>query len=204
MKVNIQILACALFCASACSGLFEGKPGGEEGRVELSLHCVGSVEQTKSALLEGSENVFSGASAYVYYADTKLIDSVQDLSGPDAVITVPTGRAVEVHILGNLWAVHEGSSSKVNLLQAYGVNFPSDLDALKAFEYRLDGGSIGPGYRRESLSDVKLWGIPFSGSTGKITVNSSRDLRVDCRRLFTKISLTVSYTHLTLPTICSV
>ena len=193
MKVNIQILACALFCASACSGLFEGKPGGEEGRVELSLHCVGSVEQTKSALLEGSENVFSGASAYVYYADTKLIDSVQDLSGPDAVITVPTGRAVEVHILGNLWAVHEGSSSKVNLLQAYGVNFPSDLDALKAFEYRLDGGSISPGYRRESLSDVKLWGIPFSGSTGKITVNSSRDLRVDCRRLFTKISLTVDH-----------
>ena len=196
MKGNRLLFACAMVLATACSGMFEKEPGGAGERVELTLHCTGSGEQTKSPLLEGSENVFSGASAYVYYADTKLIDSVQELNGPDAVITVPTGRRVEILVLGNLWAVHEGSSSKVNLLQACGGDFPQDLDALKNFVYRLDGGSISPGYRRESLSDVKNWGIPFSGSTGDITVNSSMDLSVVCRRLFTKISLTVDHSGL--------
>ena len=94
MKGNRLLFACAMVLATACSGMFEKEPGGAGERVELTLHCTGSGEQTKSPLLEGSENVFSGASAYVYYADTKLIDSVQELNGPDAVITVPTGRRV--------------------------------------------------------------------------------------------------------------
>ena len=73
-------------------------------RVAVSVNVVGEgVLSSKSSLLEGSEDKFSGAEVFIYYADNGLLDSVQEIpasafapssGGAGAVLSFPSKRKV--------------------------------------------------------------------------------------------------------------
>lgn len=166
-----------------------------EGRTSVRLDLEG-LEATKTPMLAGSEQIFSGAMVCVMLHSSGMMDSVQNIS-PDGVadISVPIGQAIDIYVLGNLWALGP-DSSKASLAEAMGADFPCDRESLESMPYLLDGGVIAPGWRRETLSDVSRFGIPFSGILENIQVRPDESLGIVCRRMFSRVTLTVDHSGL--------
>lgn len=186
--------------------LAEDSLPGERSIVSLNLNGEGT-DATKSSLLEGSEDVCSGAIAVVYYADTGLLDSVQEIApesislsgatvGEPAVLSLPKGRSVHIYVLGNLWAIDKASGARSALSRALLSDFPSSPGNLEAWTYRMDGSDINAQYRLQTLSEVAVYGIPFAGTLFSDNYAEGATLTVDCRRLFAKIRLTVDHSGL--------
>lgn len=192
--VTVIINGC---CPETLPAMMESGPV-DSDRIAVRLEVdgiPGAGAQTRSPMLEGCEEIMSGAYAYVFYSDSGLLDSVQELSvtSPSSEISLPVGRGVDIYVLGNLWAVGKSDSGRVELSEALGAAFPSDAVSFLNLAYRIDGGSINDKFRRESLSEVKTLGIPFSGKTENYVAGSGRTVSVQCGRLFSKISLTIDH-----------
>lgn len=168
-----------------------------QGRVYVNLDIKGEGFDTKASLLEGSENVYSGALVAVYYSSTGLMDSVQEIPADmQTVLSLPAGQEVDLFVLGNLWAIDKDDASKRNLAGVYAENFPSNVGSLKSFSYHLDGRDINSEYRHQNFSEIAEYGIPFVGSLSSRSYSGSESITVECRRLFSKISLTVDHSGL--------
>lgn len=186
--------------------LYEESLPGERSLVSLNLNGE-DVDGTKASLLEGSEDVCSGATVVVYYADTGLLDSVQEIApesiswsgtsaSAPAVLSLPKGRSVQIYVLGNLWAIDKDSGARLPLSRALTTEFPSSPASLESWLYRLDGSDINELYRFQTLSEVAAYGIPFAGSLPSADYSEGSALNVNCRRLFSKIRLTVDHSGL--------
>ena len=98
---RISLDAALLAAASGCIKddvpvLYEDADGSGE-RVSVRLDIKGGAGagiEVRSPMLEGSEEVMSGAHAYVFYSESGLLDSVQELSvgWSSSVISVPAGN----------------------------------------------------------------------------------------------------------------
>ena len=202
---RISLAAALLAAASGCIKddvpvLYEDADGSGE-RVSVRLDIKGGAGagiEVRSPMLEGSEEVMSGAHAYVFYSESGLLDSVQELSvgWSSSVISVPAGNKVDIFVLGNLWAIEKDSSRRAELSEAMGSGFPSDAAGFSDMVYRLDGGSLGTDFRREALSDVRSLGIPFSGELRGISFSPGQSVSIECDRLFSKVSLTIDHSGL--------
>lgn len=199
IKIILKILLLLLYigCTPEVIPLVYAPEASTE-RTTLSLELKdGSSMDTKSPMLEGSETVRSGAMVAVYYTSTGLMDSVQEIpSSMEGSISLPMGQEVEIFVLGNLWAIDKSSGEKTNIAHAYAEYFPASISELKSWEYRLTGGDINADYRQERLSEVAVYGIPFSGSTKLTSYGNMRTLTISCKRLFSKISLCVDHSGL--------
>lgn len=172
--------------------------GNTDDRVAVSLEVNGIQDSgavTKSPVLEGSEEIMSGAFAYVYYSDTGLLDSVQELSADlsSTTVSLPLNRNVDIYVLGNLWAISKAGNKHAELSEAMGSLFPSSSDEFSEYVYRMDGGSLNDMFRRESIPEAGIYGIPFSGEIKGFSVGVSGTVSVGCQRLFSKISLTIDH-----------
>ena len=175
-------------------------------RVAVSVNVVGEgVLSSKSSLLEGSEDKFSGAEVFIYYADNGLLDSVQEIpasafapssGGSGAVLSFPSKRKVRVYVSGNLWAVSKSDGSICGLGRALGADFPMKESEFLDMEYRLDGSAVNGKYRFEKMSEVASYGIPFSGSVREMEYKDNSSISVQCVRLFAKIHLTIDHGNL--------
>ena len=160
----------------------------------------------KSSMLQGCEQVFSGAEVFIFYADNGLLDSAQSIPASafdaatltaTAAISFPAGRKVRVYLSGNLWAIDKQDSTPRSLADALGKDFPPDETAFKDMSYTFGSRPIGEKYRSEDFSEVGRFGIPFSASVPEAVYAEGGSLNVQCTRLFARIRLTIDHSGLT-------
>lgn len=175
----------------------EDGAGTKSGFVDLCVDLGDYSSRTRTPSLEGCEDVLSGAVLYVYRHDSGLLDSVCELSpSGSTTVRVLSGVALDFYVLGNLWGISEADGSPRPLCEAFGPSFPYSVEEMKKFVYRLDGVSLGSGFRRETFAEVKTYGIPFAACSEQVVLSSSGNLSFECRRLFARISLTVDHSGL--------
>lgn len=188
--IPLLLLVCS--CEPDTYTVYMDENGNSGSRAEISLDLKG-LEGTKTSLLSGSEQISSGAIVCVLLHSGGMMDSVQNISAEgNSSISVPIGQAVDLYVLGNLWAL-DAQGRAVSLPEAMGADFPSVKSALSELEYMLDGGELTPSYRREALKDVARFGIPYSGCLENITARPDERISITCRRLFSRITLTVDH-----------
>lgn len=155
------------------SGMY---PGEESARVEyaevpvsLSLPVFDAeVVQTKGQALAGADNKNLGGVLFlIYRSSTGLLDSYRYFTASEVAaggpytLNVPMAMC-DVYMLGNLVAVKRSDASvSADLMSALGEGFPMSESDLEAFVYRLDGGNLNGVWRRETMSEVRQYGIPY-------------------------------------------
>ena len=124
---------------------------------------------TRASLLENAEQKKSGALLLVYRSANRQLESYRyfsaeelDAADPETLeITVPMTEC-DFYLLGNLHAIHRETGEAASLPDALGTDFPVDETSLEAFVYRLDGGALNENWRRETMAEVRTYGLPFS------------------------------------------
>jgi len=160
------------------------------------------VLETKASMLNGAEAAGSGAVILVYRADTKVIDryyffSQSELNNQGSsplMIEVPR-TVCDFYILGNLNLIRKSGGAAVNLADAYGNTAISSESDLESIVYRLDGADVNSTYRRETMSEVKTYGLPYQHIVKGVNVESVSGIPGSdaCRRLFSKVSVTIDH-----------
>ena len=151
-------------------GMTPAEDGGGYAEIPVRLDVVAGEPQTKAPLLSGADDARrGGVLVLVYRASTKRLDSYRfftpaelSAASPQTLkIRVPLADC-DIYVLGNLLAVSKKDTSvTANLMDALGRDFPLEEAGLEEMVYRLDGGSINAAWRRETMAEVALYGIPF-------------------------------------------
>ena len=209
---EIQLFAflIAALVLSSCSpdGFRTSYGNASSDRVTVSLTLGDGLMSPgmKSSMLQGCEEVFSGAEVFLFYADNGLLDSAQSIPASafdaatltaTAAISFPAGRKVRVYVSGNLWAINKQDSTPRSLADALGKDFPPDETSFKDMSYTFGSRPIGEKYRSEDFSEVGRFGIPFSASVPEAVYAEGGSLNVQCTRLFARIRLTIDHSGLT-------
>ena len=183
-------------------------PDGEGNWAEISLTLAPAMSEagTKASLLKDVETRGSGALVLVFRSDTRQLATSHfyTQSELDKQASVPLRLNVplvkcDFYILGNLNAIRKSDGKAFNLQEALGASFPVEESALEAMVYRLDGGDLGGGFRRETFTDVASCGIPYALINKNIeTVNlvgSSQGIpgADKCTRLFSKVTISINH-----------
>ena len=177
------------------------------GEMPLKIAAVmGEGSRTKASLLRDVESKGSGALVLVFRSATRQLDSYRFFSQEelDSQGSVPLRLRVplaecDFYILGNLNGIRRSDGAAVNLMDALGAEFPVDENTLEAMVYRLDGGSLNTGFRRETFAEVASCGIPYVLCSRN--VNTVRQISQgqgipgseSCRRLFSKVTLRIDH-----------
>ena len=209
---EIRLLAFLLFSAlPACTpdefrtSFGDKEPSSDRVTVSLTVGDGLLTPAGKASMLQGCEDIFSGAEVFLFYADNGLLDSAQSIpssafdaeSGTaTASISFPAGRKVRVYVSGNLWAIDKQDSSPRSLADAMGQDFPSDETSFRKMSYTFGSSSINDKYRSEAFSEVAQYGIPFSASLPEASYAQGSSLNVQCTRLFARVRLTIDHSGL--------
>lgn len=210
-------LAAALACLLACGACkpetlityYGSEQGAEQGSwadLPLTLGLAPEEADTKASLLRDAEARGTGALVLVYRSDTRTLvtscyysqDKLDNQTQVPLSLRVPL-TLCDFYILGNLNAIRQSDGAAVNLLDALGASFPLEEDALESLVYRLDGGELISGFRREVFADVAACGIPYALIRKNINtvalVGAGQGL-LDadrCRRLFSKVTVRIDH-----------
>lgn len=188
--------------------------GGE--RVEISVDFSDTsvnASQTKGSLLNGVETVHSGAVIYAFIIrdgvaqiDNYAVVSGEQVSAPGHEATsdpvkmkLISGAVYDFYVVGNCWYIDKNTGLKTDWFTAMDADMPADYDSgLKNAEYRFDGSDFRSVYRHEKFSEVKTYGIPYSGSKTGVQINSTgQSVSIEnCRYLFAKVTFTVDHSGL--------
>lgn len=161
---------------------------------------------TKASLLKDAEARGTGALVLVFRSETHQLaasrffgqDELDNQAHVPLSLRVPLAEC-DFYILGNLNAIRRADGAAVNLLDALGASFPVEESALEAMVYRLDGGDLGGGFRRETFPDVAVCGIPYALVRKKVNtaslVGSGQGLpdADHCSRLFCKVTVRIDH-----------
>lgn len=185
-----------------------GSAPGDAGYVDLPLQiAVDPVPGTKATALSGVESVGSGALVLVYRSDAGTFETAQFfpqevLEQGSLSIRVPM-TICDFYVVGNLQMVSRTDGRAVDLLSGLGDAFPGTEEELEAWVYRLDGSDVDARLRRERMSEVARFGIPYVRVAKHVNVTeASRDGTgvpgfTACRRLFAKVELNVDHSAFT-------
>ena len=166
---------------------------------------IAGEEETKGSLLTDSESKGSGVLILVYRSATGQLDryyyftqaELNSQSTNPLKIAVPLVNC-DFYVLGNLMAVKRSDASQAgNLMEALGADFPVSESALEALAYRLDGGNIDATWRRETMAEVAVYGIPYQCIAKNVNVSAALTTGIPgssaCVRLFSKINITIDH-----------
>ena len=210
----VAALAC-LLSLDACKPdelitYFGEQPGEQDGRgwaeMPLTLSPATGETGTKASLLKDVEARGSGALVLVFRSDTRRLATSrffrqEELDNQAAVplrLHVPLALC-DFYILGNLNAIRQADGAAVNLMDALDASFPLEESTLEAMVYRLDGGALGGGFRRETFADVATFGIPYALVKKNVNtaslVGSGQGLpdADRCSRLFSKVTVRIDH-----------
>ena len=161
---------------------------------------------TKASLLRDVEARGTGALVLVFRSETRQLATSRFFRQEelDKQAQVPLSMRVpldlcDFYILGNLNAIRKSDGAAVNLLDALDASFPVEETALEALVYRLDGGDLVSGYRREAFADVAACGIPYALIKRNVNtaslVGSGQGLpdADRCCRLFSKVTVRIDH-----------
>ena len=181
---------------------------GQEQWADLPLTLAPATEEggTKASLLKDVEARGSGALVLVYRSDTRQFvtsrffrqDELDNQTAVPLRVRVPLA-VCDFYILGNLNAISKADGAAVNLLDALDASFPMEEDALETMVYRLDGGDLIGGFRRETFADVAALGIPYALIKKDVNtaslVGSGQGLpdANRCCRLFSKVTVRIDH-----------
>lgn len=170
---------------------------------------AGDEGATKATALNAAEGRASGAMVLVYRhgasPSTSLLDSYTYFTQAQIEAASPSNplkvnvpvTTCDFYILGNLNGIHRTSGAAVNLMDALGADFPVLESDLEAMLYRLDGGAINGNYRREKMSEINTYGIPYQRIEKNVNVSNVLTTGIPnadkCIRLFSKVNLTISH-----------
>ena len=180
-----------------------------QGAADLTLAIAADAPGgagTKASLLSEVESKGSGALVLVYRTDTRQLDSYRFFTQEEIraqadvplKLRVPLARC-DFYILGNLNAVRKSDGRTGHLMEALGADFPVDETALEAWVYRLDGGDLNAGWRRQRFAEVAACGIPYMHV--RKGVDTAEQIRRGegipgsdkCRRLFSKVTVRIDH-----------
>ena len=161
---------------------------------------------TKASLLRDVEARGTGALVLVFRSETRQLATSRFFRQEelDKQAQVPLSMRVpldlcDFYILGNLNAIRKSDGAAVNLQDALDASFPIEETALEALVYRLDGGDLISGYRREAFADVAACGIPYALIKRNVNtaslVGSGQGLpdADRCCRLFSKVTVRIDH-----------
>ena len=143
--------------------------GLEYAEVPVVIDVAMGSAGTKAPVLAGSDDARRGGALFlVFRSATGQLDSYRyftpaelaDAASNPLSLRVPLVEC-DFYVLGNLMAVHRSTGAAANLMDALGADFPVDEATLEALAYRLDGGAINASWRRETMDEVRQYGIPF-------------------------------------------
>lgn len=147
---------------------------------------------TKSMFPQSVENLFSGAVLAFYDADTRLLEmSVEipsDAMSSPVTVSLPLGRKFNAYLLANLWEVNDSDHALDRV-----PSFPPSEGDVPGMFYRMDGGALGSGYRREKFLDVERYGIPMFWSEKGFSAAATGKVDVRMRRLFSRLVVRVDH-----------
>ena len=165
-----------------------------------------SAPGTKASLLKDVEAKGSGALVLVFRSATGQLETFQFFSQDELANqgSVPLHLRVplavcDFYILGNLNAVRKSDGAVMNMKEALGASFPATESSLEAMVYRLDGGDLDGGFRRESFADVADCGIPYAlirknvNTVSRINAGQGVPDADRCRRLFSKVTVRIDH-----------
>lgn len=174
----------------------------EEGQ---SVDGTEGMGETKATALNGAESHASGALVLVYRAGSLVSyefftqDAINNQASSPLKVTVPKATC-NFYILGNLNFIRKSNGEAVNFMAAYGDSFPIAESDLRSMVYRLDGGNFGSAFRREKMSEVATYGIPYQKVITDVYVPSYLSTGLpganSCVRLFSKVNLTINHSGL--------
>ena len=161
--------------------------------------------ETKATALNGAESHASGALVLVYRGGSLVSyeffsqDAIDNQGSSPLKVTVPRATC-NFYILGNLNFIRKSNGEAVNFMAAYGDSFPIAESDLQSMVYRLDGGNFGSAFRREKMSEVATYGIPYQKVITDVYVPSYLSTGLpganSCVRLFSKVNLTINHSAL--------
>ena len=174
----------------------------EEGQ---SVDGTEGMGETKATALNGAESHASGALVLVYRGGSLVSfdffsqDAIDNQGTTPLKVTVPKATC-NFYILGNLNFIRKSNGEAVNFMAAYGDSFPIAESDLQSMVYRLDGGDFGSAFRREKMSEVATYGIPYQKVITDVYVPSYLSTGLpganSCVRLFSKVDLTINHSAL--------
>lgn len=187
----------------------QGAADGQERWVDLPLTLAPADDGepgTKASLLRDVEARGSGALVLVFRSDTRQLatsrffrqDELDNQTLAPLSLRVPLAMC-DFYILGNLNAMRKSDGVPVNLQDALGASFPMEETSLEALAYRLDGGDLVTGYRRETFTDVAACGIPYALIRKNINTASLAGAGQGipdadrCCRLFSKVTVSIDH-----------
>ena len=190
---------------------YASEPSGQEeeerwAEMPLSVGPETGETGTKASLLKDVEARGSGALVLVYRSDTRRLATSRFFRQDelDNQVAVPLRLHVplalcDFYILGNLNAIRQSDGVAVNLLDALGADFPLEERDLEAMVYRLDGGNLGGGFRRERFDEVATCGIPYAlikknvNTTSLVSSGQGLPDANRCSRLFSKVTVRIDH-----------
>ncbi len=190
----LWLLPLAAACEPELPGLVKFSGESDDGGTQtksIELRIEGEDwPGTRTSLGSGVESIFSGAVLAAYDASTGRLDSEIEIA-PEALggrisISLPSGKSYNLYLLGNLWEIGSDGLKR-------GVPFPADEASLEDLFYRMDGGSAGGGYRRETFAEAATYGIPLCWSQTGVKVPSTATVQVQMKRLFARLTVEVDH-----------
>lgn len=193
-----NMLVTALYAGLAVSCIQESgtvrivEDGNPERTVVLNF-IEDTYPQSKSSLGAGIENLFTGAVLAVYSSTTGALELEVEIPesgiGKGIPVTLPATGSYDMYLVGNLRLLDEQGGAEY-------PDFPLSSSEMEGFEYRLDGGNAGGGFRRERFDEVSRWGIPLCWSRKGVDPDTDTSLDIVMERLFSKVVLVVDHSGL--------
>jgi hypothetical protein len=179
---------------------------GSWAEIPFTLAPATAEAGTKASLLRDVESRGSGALVLVFRSDTRQMvtshffpqEELDRQADVPLKLNVPL-TTCDFYILGNLNAIRKSNGDALNLLDALGASFPVEEGALESMVYRLDGGDLGGGFRRETFADVAACGIPYAlirkNEAVASLVASGEGIpgAGQCGRLFSKVTVRIDH-----------
>lgn len=179
---------------------------GDWAEMPFTLAPATSETGTKASLLRDVESRGTGALVLVFRSDTRQLatsrffpqEELDRQADVPLKLNVPL-TTCDFYILGNLNAIRRSNGDALNLLDALGASFPVEESALEAMVYRLDGGDLGGGFRRETFADVAACGIPYAlirkneAVAGLLASGKGIPGAGQCGRLFSKVTVRIDH-----------
>ena len=145
---------------------------------------------SKSSLGAGIESLFTGAVLAVYDHETGILEAEieipADMLGNSMLISLPMGGTYDMYLIGNLRLLADDGSAVL-------PSMPATSAGLETFDYRLDGGAAGDGFRRERFDEVSRWGIPLCWSRSGVDPLVDTSVDISMQRLFAKVVLKIDH-----------
>ncbi len=164
----------------------------EKGTKSVAVSvCAPVCYDTRSSYGSEVETIFSGAVLAAYNTASGVLDSKIEIKPSDLhkeiTMNLPQGHNYDFYLLANVWKIDRNSSEN------HTVDIPSYSDEMKAYSYRMDSGRIDSRFRRESMDEVALYGIPMAWSLTDVDIDNTDKLDINMERLFSKLILTIDH-----------